>query len=964
MDCLKHSLAIGVLISFFALSILAQSNEGSIVLSVKDQFGGAVADAEIAITLSGSDAKAWKARTDRRGSARIAKLPAGDYRVVVLAQGFKDHRASELSIRIGETKTVEVILEIAPIESNVEIGETDEIEAEKTGSTTVLNEKQIANLPDNQEELELAIKRIGEAVTGEDLPVSVNGVQGGKIPPKAAIQQVRVNQNVFSAQYDSPWGGGIEIFTRSNVDRYRGYAGFTFADSRLNASDPFLGERVPYQSKNYYFGLSGPLLGKKVNFNLYASHANTNSSSVINAIVLGTSLEPVEFKDTVSTPNRSESINLMINADPTPKHKLYFNYAFNIGQAINQNTGGFSLPSRANDTKNQNHYFQFSDTFLINASIVNQTRFFASHNSNKSFGGSNDVAINVLDAFYGGGSQQDSSNGRFWFDASNETSWQMGRYALGFGFRIRGERIDQDSRNNFGGTYTFSGRVAPVLDANNEPVLGGDGSILTIEINSLEAYRRTLLFQNLGYTPQQVRELGGGANQFTISGGNPRIKASQYDVGIYVQNSYKISETIAASFGVRYENQSNISSNFDLAPRVGIIWAPKAKDKQNPLTTLPRISVGYGVFYSRFGLNNTISVREASDPDRVQYLITETNVLNVFPIVPTVDLLEQFALPRTQRFIDDRFHTPYQYLLTITANKRMPRGFGLNFSFSRGRYFRQAFTQNINAPLAGTFDPQDPSTAVRPFGNVGNIYEVQSAGKTENDRFSVNLSFPQSQKLFGNVRYSYLRTRSSVATGSGSSFDPYDFTQEFASGPSDGVHSVGGYFYFTLPGKISVGSDFSINSGTRFNIITGRDTNGDGYYSERPSFASDLAKPGIISTPYGVLDPNPSPGERLIPRNLARASSTIFFNSSITKSFGFNEDEVKKTPPKQSLYFSLRVNNLFNILNKGIPVGNMGSPNFLRSLSSYSDGGSVIINGARQENFAGRSMSLNVGFSF
>jgi hypothetical protein len=961
---MKRSLVIGLSIWFFALSVLAQSNDGTLLLSVKDQLGAAVADADVTVTPSGTGAKVWTARTDRRGSARITKLPAGDYKVVVLAQGFMDSRDKQFSLRNGETNNVEVTLDIAPIESNVEVAENEAVDPEKTGATAVLNEKAIENLPDNQEDLERAIKRIGEAVTGEELPISVNGVEGAKIPPKAAIQQIRVNQNVFSAQYDGPFGGGIEIFTRSSVDKYRAYVGFTFADSRLNASDPFIGKRVPYQARTFYVNLSGPLFGKKANFYFYGSHSNNDSSSVINAIVLNSSFQPVEFKETLSTPNQSDSFNLTINADPTPKHKLYVNYGLNVSRASNQNSGGFSLPSRANNTRNQNHYFQFSDTFLINANVVNQSRVFVVYNSSKSFGGNSDPAINVLDAFFGGGSQQNTSSGNYRFDASNETTWQMGRYALGFGFRVRGEHLTQNSSNNFGGTYTFSGRIAPVLDTNGSPVLNNDGSIRTTQINSLEAYRRTLLFRSLGYTSQQIRQLGGGANQFTISGGDPRLRASQYEVGLYVQNSYKITETLAASFGVRYENQSNISSNFDVAPRFGIIWSPKAKDKQNPLTTLPRVSVGYGLFYSRFGLNNTVSVRQASDPDRLQYLITETNVLDIFPGVPTVNLLQQFALPRTQRFINDGFHTPYQSLVTVTANKRMPKGFSLNFSFSAGRLFRQSFTQNINAPLAGTFNPLNPSTAIRPFGNVGNIYESRSEGKTQNDRFSVNLGLPQSQKMFGGFRYSYARTRSSLGTGSGSPFDPYDFSQEFGPGPFDGVHSGGGYFYYNLPARFSIGTDFSINRGNRFNITTGRDTNGDGYYSERPSFATNLSKPGLISTPYGVLDPNPSPGDSLIPRNLGRGTKTIYFNASITKSFAFNENKAKKIPPKQSLNFSLRVNNLFNIINRGIPVGNMASPNFLRSLSSFSDGGITTINGAVQENFAGRSMNVSVGFSF
>ncbi len=960
----KNFLAPVVLIAFIAQSLSAQPNEGIIVLSVKDQFGAAVAEAEIAVTSVASETKVWKAKTDRNGSARIAKLPAGEYRISVQIKGFEEYSESRIVVRSGEGRELSVVLDVASIESNVDISEEDAGEAGRTGSAVVLNEKQVSSLPENQEELERAIRQIGQSVTGEDLPVSVNGVQGATIPPKAAIQQIRVNQNVFSAQYENAWGGGIEIFTRAAVDRYRGYVGFTFADSRLNASDPFIGQRVPYQAKTFFTSLSGPLLGKKANFNVYASSSKADSSSVINAIILDTAFRPVEFKQTLVAPNRSESLNLNINADPTAKHKLYFSYGLGLSRAENQNTGGFSLPSRANDTENQYHNLIFSDTYLINPNVVNQTRFFLSYNSSKSFGGSNAAAINVLDAFFGGGSQQNTASGNLRFDTTNDTTWQMGRYALGVGFRFRGERISQDSKNNFGGTYTFSGRVAPVLDANNQAVIGPDGDVVTTQISSLETYRRTLLFRQLGYTSQQIRALGGGANQFTISGGDPLIVALQYDIGGYVQNSYKISETLAASFGVRYENQTNIDSHFDIAPRFGLIWSPKSKDKQNPLTILPRISIGYGVFYSRFGLNNTVGVRQASDPSRVQYLITETNVLDTFPGVPTVAQLGQFALPRTQRFIDDEYHTPYQSLLNITATKRMPKGFTLNFTYSGGRLFRQSLTQNINAPLAGTFNPQIPSTAVRPFGNVGNIYRIQSSGRIENDRFSVNLGLPQSQKLFGNLRYSWARTRSTVTTGSGSSFDPYDFSQEYSPGPSDGVHSVGGYMYYTFPSRISVSGDFSVNSGSRFNITTGRDTNGDGYYSERPSFATDPNRPGVISTRYGLLDPNPRPGDRLIPRNLGRGSKLIFFNSSISKSFGFQEDKVKKTPPKRSLNFSLRVNNLFNIINQNTPIGNMASPNFLRSLSTYSDGGITIINGAQQENFAGRSMSLSVGFSF
>ncbi|MEO8648916.1 MAG: hypothetical protein ABI539_07095, partial [Acidobacteriota bacterium] len=608
-----------------------------------------------------------------------------------------------------------------------------------------------------------------------------------------------INQNVFSAQYEGPYGGGIEIFTRPNVTKFRTFVSFGFADGRLNASDPFLQRRVPYQSKSLYFNSTGPLFGKKTSFFVYGGLSGTDSSAVINAVILDADLRPAAFRQTFSTPGSSENVNFSINADPNKKHKLYFNYGFGRGRSKGQNVGGFLLPSRANENESQNHSFQFSETFFVDPDIVNQSRAFVYYGSNNSFGGSTDPAINVLDSYFGGGSQQNATNKNLRFDVSNETTWQMGRYALGFGVRFRGETIDQNSTANFGGTYTFSGRLAPALDANNQPIPDGRGGFLTEQIDSLESYRRTLFFSRAGYTDQQIRELGGGANQLTVSGGNPAIKLAQYDFGVYLQNSYKISDTIAASFGLRYENQTNIGSNYNFAPRFGLIWSPKAKDKQNPLYTLPRVSVGYGLFYSRFGLNNTLNVKLASDPDRAQYLIMDPTILDLFPAVPSSDLLQQFALPRTQRVIADGFESPYQSLLNFNVLKKLPKGFSLNFSFSHGKYLRQNYTQNINAPLGGSFDPLDPSAAVRPFGNVGNIYQTRSFGRTVNERVSVNLNFPQTQKLFASIRYSYAKTRSNVVSGSGSPFDPYDFSQDYGPSSYDGVHSGGGYFYYSLP---------------------------------------------------------------------------------------------------------------------------------------------------------------------
>ncbi|MDQ3322724.1 MAG: carboxypeptidase-like regulatory domain-containing protein, partial [Acidobacteriota bacterium] len=216
MPFLKNTLIHAAFTCALIVTSLAQTREAGIFVAVKDQFGDTISDAEI--VLGKSDEEEKQIKTNHLGIGQFLNLSAGEYRITISAAGFEEYKSQNIIVKNNETRRIEIVLEIASIESKVEIGEDDNVaDAERNGVTTTLNEREIANLPDNQEELERAIKRIGESVAGEELPISVNGVQGGKIPPKGSIQQIRVNQNVFSAQYDSPFGGGIEIFTRSNV---------------------------------------------------------------------------------------------------------------------------------------------------------------------------------------------------------------------------------------------------------------------------------------------------------------------------------------------------------------------------------------------------------------------------------------------------------------------------------------------------------------------------------------------------------------------------------------------------------------------------------------------------------------------------------------------------------------------------------------------------------------------------
>ena len=137
------------------------------------------------------------------------------------------------------------------------------------------------------------------------------------------------------------------------------------------------------------------------------------------------------------------------------------------------------------------------------------------------------------------------------------------------------------------------------------------------------------------------------------------------------------------------------------------------------------------------------------------------------------------------------------------------------------------------------------------------------------------------------------------------------------------------------------------HSGTRFNITTGTDLNGDSIYNDRPSFATDLSRASVIHTAFGNFDTQPVAGQQIIPINYGHAPGLFTLNMRAGKGFGFGPLPKPTPPPPGSkpdphpekpkrpyqLFFSVDAQNILNQVNPGTPVGELTSPYFGRSLT-------------------------------
>ena len=894
----------------------AAAQTGVLRGEVVDPSGAVVPKAQVTVS-HGSRVRATQTRDD--GRFIFYTLAPGSYAVRVTASGFAPLRMQGILVADGMVKELNLPLAIAIQHQDVMVeGQAQNvgISPDQNSSSMVFKGKDLNALSDDPNELQAELQQLAGAAAGPNGgQIYVDGFAGGQLPPKSSILEIRVNQNPFSSEFDRIGYGRVEIITKPGSEKFHGSLSGYGNTSATNSSNPLVSVQPEYDLYSYSGVIGGPL-GKNVSFVLSGFRLDKQDQAMVDAVNPQT--PATKTTQAVANPGSILVGNPRIDMQ-VGKHLLSFRDYFYRSTQSGAGVGALDLPRQAISLTNEENTFQFADTDVVNSNLLNQLhlqwRYIRSEQTPSYF----TPAIIVSGAFNDGGNSAGTvRDHQDVLELQNFVTATAANHTLRFGVQLRLDRDTNFSTAGSNGTYTFS---------------------------SLAAY-----------------QAGQPSQYYAAVIDNPVARAYVVDEAGFFQDDWRWKSNVMLGLGVRWEGQNWMHDHSNWAPRLALAWSPG-----RPSNTIAKtvIRAGYGWFYERFTVPSALTsfagspyVMKAIHDDRKNQQSYVVNYPSFFnpnaPVAASVITSSPSAVPSFHT-IDSHFHAALDMQAGVGIDRQFNRAVTANVTYLYTQGEHQYFSNNVTAPNfnSTTYNITGPAPAVY-------NYQFQSGGFFRQNQFIFN----------GNIQTSHF-----ALTGS------YTFNQ--AKSDTQGVYSFvsaaqnPGLDYgrasfgvrhratilesYTAPLGIVIASLFTVQSGVPFNLTTGSDLTGNNQFNARPAYGT-CGAPGIVSTYYGCLDPNPvGKGERIVPFGAGTGPSNLLFDLRLSKVFGvgprmktesagstLDSDSVgnrgiggggaairlnASSPRRYNLTFIVGASNLFNIVNLGTPNGVLNSPIFNQSQS-------------------------------
>ncbi|HEX7294968.1 MAG TPA: carboxypeptidase-like regulatory domain-containing protein, partial [Pyrinomonadaceae bacterium] len=187
-----------------ASTVAAQQRAGGLKGQVLDELGGAI----VGVTVTAINAQGVEKTvvTNEGGSYTINGLAPGKYTVRAVGSGFSIYENAEVEIVPAKTQQLDITLKVMIEEQKVTVAADNNnlsTEPENNAGAIVLKGDDLDSLPDDPDDLAAALQALAGPSAGPNGgQIFIDGFSGGRLPPRSAIREIRVNSNPFSAEYD------------------------------------------------------------------------------------------------------------------------------------------------------------------------------------------------------------------------------------------------------------------------------------------------------------------------------------------------------------------------------------------------------------------------------------------------------------------------------------------------------------------------------------------------------------------------------------------------------------------------------------------------------------------------------------------------------------------------------------------------------------------------------------------
>src|SRR5580704_10589858 len=191
----------------------AAQSTPQLVVTVLDPTEQAVPGVTVSIDQNGT--RPQTLTTDGNGQVVAAPMAAGTYRVAATLSGFSD--APPVMVRVAGNQPTRVTLHLGlpRLSDTVTVAGGGERPAAETAVQTD------ALTPDGSADDQILQDTI-DALAGIGSVVRVDGLSSGGLPPAATIQQIRIRQNSFDAEFHEATPAFVEIITNGKPTPWNG----------------------------------------------------------------------------------------------------------------------------------------------------------------------------------------------------------------------------------------------------------------------------------------------------------------------------------------------------------------------------------------------------------------------------------------------------------------------------------------------------------------------------------------------------------------------------------------------------------------------------------------------------------------------------------------------------------------------------------------------------------------------